>query len=280
MMLTRRNEKRTRAKPEGAERITPPHERAAQAVRTLTRLTAVLGALAIGAVVFALATFASAQARLSSVDTETAPVCTAVQAIKAGTVIEANMLTLQDVPVPLAAEGAIGTREEAVGKLAVEPIPANGQITAGALASSEPAASLAGALDAGSRAVSVAVDAETGLAGLIRHGDRVDVLSEGRAIVENAKVIAVDSSLSETLEEYATVTVQVSPEDAIAIQAAQELAPVRLSMRSAADALTEEASGETTITEAGNDSAGASELATTRNDRGLTTTAESGKGVL
>ena len=279
-MLTRRNEKRTRTKPEGAERITPPHERAAQAVRTLTRLTAVLGALAIGAVVFALATFASAQARLSSVDTETAPVCTAVQAIKAGTVIEANMLTLQDVPVPLAAEGAIGTREEAVGKLAVEPIPANGQITAGALASSEPAASLAGALDAGSRAISVAVDAETGLAGLIRHGDRVDVLSEGRAIVENAKVIAVDSSLSETLEEYATVTVQVSPEDAIAIQAAQELAPVRLSMRSAADALTEEASGETTITEAGNDSAGASELATTRNDRGLTTTAESGKGVL
>lgn len=279
-MLTRRNEKRTRAKPEGAERITPPHERAAQAVRTLTRLTAVLGALAIGAVVFALATFASAQARLSSVDTETAPVCTAVQAIKAGTVIEANMLTLQDVPVPLAAEGAIGTREEAVGKLAVEPIPANGQITAGALASSEPAASLAGALDAGSRAISVAVDAETGLAGLIRHGDRVDVLSEGRAIVENAKVIAVDSSLSETLEEYATVTVQVSPEDAIAIQAAQELAPVRLSMRSAADALTEEAAGETTITEAGNDSAGASELATTRNDRGLTTTAESGKGVL
>lgn len=279
-MLTRRNEKRTRAKPEGAERITPPHERAAQAVRTLTRLTAVLGALAIGAVVFALATFASAQARLSSVDTETAPVCTAVQAIKAGTVIEANMLTLQDVPVPLAAEGAIGTREEAVGKLAVEPIPANGQITAGALASSEPAASLAGALDAGSRAISVAVDAETGLAGLIRHGDRVDVLSEGRAIVENAKVIAVDSSLSETLEEYATVTVQVSPEDAIAIQAAQELAPVRLSMRSAADALTEEASGEMTITEAGNDNAGASELATTRNDRGLITTAESGKGVL
>ena len=279
-MLTRRNEKRTRAKPEGAERITPPHERAAQAVRTLTRLTAVLGALAIGAVVFALATFASAQARLSSVDTETAPVCTAVQAIKAGTVIEANMLTLQDVPVPLAAEGAIGTREGAVGKLAVEPIPANGQITAGALASSEPAASLAGALDAGSRAISVAVDAETGLAGLIRHGDRVDVLSEGRAIVENAKVIAVDSSLSETLEEYATVTVQVSPEDAIAIQAAQELAPVRLSMRSAADALTEEASGETTITEAGNDSAGASKLATIRNDRGLTTTAESGKGVL
>lgn len=279
-MLTRRNEKRTRAKPEGAERITPPHERAAQAVRTLTRLTAVLGALAIGAVVFALATFASAQARLSSVDAETAPVCTAVQAIKAGTVIEANMLTLQDVPASLAAEGAIGTREEAVGKLAVEPIPANGQITAGALASSEPAASLAGALDAGSRAISVAVDAETGLAGLIRHGDRVDVLSEGRAIVENAKVIAVDSSLSETLEEYATVTVQVSPEDAIAIQAAQELAPVRLSMRSAVDALTEEASGETTITEAGNDSAEASVLATTRNDRGLTTTAESGKGVL
>lgn len=279
-MLTRRNEKRTRAKPEGAERITPPHERAAQAVRTLTRLTAVLGALAIGAVVFALATFASAQARLSSVDADTAPVCTAVQAIKAGTVIEANMLTLQDVPASLAVEGAIGTREEAVGKLAVEPIPANGQITAGALASSEPAASLAGALDAGSRAISVAVDAETGLAGLIRHGDRVDVLSEGRAIVENAKVIAVDSSLSETLEEYATVTVQVSPEDAIAIQAAQELAPVRLSMRSAVDALTEEASGETTITEAGNDSAEASVLATTRNDRGLTTTAESGKGVL
>lgn len=257
-MFTRRNERPPRAKaPEGAGRAVPPHERSAQAVRTLTRLTAVLGALAIGAVVFALATFASAQARLSSVDAETVPVCTAAQAIAAGTVIEAGMLTVQDVPASLAAEGAIGTREEAAGKLAVEPIPANGQVTSGALAASDAAASLAGALDAGNRAISVAVDAETGLAGLVRHGDRVDVLSEGRAIVEGAKVLAVDSSLSETLEEYATVTVQVLPEDAAAIQAAQQLAPVRLTMRAAADVLAEEATAQDAAVEAGEGGTGA-----------------------
>lgn len=256
-MLTRRNERPARAKaPKDAERAVPPHERSAQAVRTLTRLTAVLGALAIGAVVFALATFASAQARLSSVDAETVPVCTAAQAIAAGTVIEADMLTVRDVPASLAAEGAIGAREEAAGKLTVEPIPANGQVTAGALAASDAAASLADALDAGSRAISVAVDAETGLAGLVRHGDRVDVLSEGHAIVEGAKVLAVDSSLSEALEEYATVTVQVSPEGAAAIQAAQQLAPVRLTMRAAADVLAEEAAAQAAAAEAGGGDAG------------------------
>ncbi len=250
-MFTRRNEKPPRAKaPEGAGRAVPPHERSAQAVRTLTRLTAVLGALAIGAVVFAVATFASAQARLSSVDAETVPVCTAAHAIEAGTTLEADMLTMRDVPASLVAEGALSSQEEAAGKLTVEPIPANGQVTAGALAASDAASSLAGALDANSRAISVAVDAETGLAGLIRHGDRVDVLSEGRTIVEGAKVVAVDSSLSETLEEYATVTMQVSPEDAAAIQAAQALAPVRLSMRAAADVLAEEAAVQAGAAEA------------------------------
>lgn len=253
-MFTRRNENPPRAKaPESAGRSMPPHERSARAVRTLTRLTAVLGALSIGSVVFALATFASAQARLANVDAETVPVCMAAQAIEAGTVLQPDMLTVRDVPAFLAVAGALGTREEAAGQLAVEPIPANGQVTAGALAASEAPASLAGALDAGSRAISVAVDAETGLAGLVRHGDRVDVLSEGRAIVEDARVVAVDSSLSETLEEYATVTVQVSPEDAAVIQAAQELAPVRLSMRAAADALALESE-----TEEGSDSAAAS----------------------
>lgn len=256
-MFTRRNERSPRAKaPEGAGRAVPPHERSAQAVRTLTRLTAVLGALALGAVVFALATFASAQAQLSSVDAETVPVCTAAQPIAAGTVLEADMLTVRDVPVSLAAEGAVSTREEAAGKLTVEPIPANGQVTLGALAASDAAASLAGALETGSRAISVAVDAETGLAGLVRHGDRVDVLSEGRAIVEGAKVVAVDSSLSETLEEYATVTVQVSPEDAAAIQAAQQLAPVRLTMRAAADVLAEEAAAQAAAAEAGGSGVG------------------------
>ena len=108
-------------------------------------------------------------------------------------------------------------------------------MTTVSLAAEGNASSLANALEPGLQAISVAVDAESGLAGLIRQGDHVDVLAEGNLVVENAAVLAVDSSLYEALHEYATVTLQVAPEDALALQAVQEQASVRLVMRAAAD---------------------------------------------
>lgn len=213
----------------------PASEGQARAVRTLARLAACLAALAVGAVVFAIATTASANARLSAFEGDVATVCVANAAVPAGTVLQADMLRTVEMPASHVAEGALASVDEAAGLTTVAPIPANGQVAALSLAMEGNVSSLANAIPAGYQAISVAVDAESGLAGLVRHGDRVDVLAEGRTVVADATVLAVDSSLSETLDEYATVTLQVTPEDALALQAQQEISPVRLAMRAAAD---------------------------------------------
>lgn len=237
-----------RFRPYDSARPKPPRpepmpERSARAVRTLARLSACLGALAVGAVVFAIAVSTSSQARLSVYDGDVRPVCVANEAVPAGTTLESDMLRVEDIPAAYVSEGALSSPEEAAGCVAVSPIPANGQVASTSVAAAGNASSLANALEPGFQAISVAVDAESGLAGLIRPGDHVDVLAEGRLAVANATVLALDSSLGEAQEEYATVTIQVSSEDALAIQAQQELAPVRFVMRAAADVLAERADG-------------------------------------
>lgn len=207
----------------------------ARAVKALSRLAACLGALAVGAVVFAVATTASANARLSAFEGGVAPVCVANVAVPAGTVLQADMLRTEEVPTAHVAEDALASAEEAVGIVTVAPISANGQVTSSALATEGNVSSLANAIAPGLQAISVAVDAESGLAGLVRQGDHVDVLAEGRTVVEDAVVLAVDASLAEAQDEYATVTVQMPPEDARALQAQQEISPVRFVMRAAAD---------------------------------------------
>lgn len=213
----------------------PNADEQARAVRTLSRLVACLGALAVGAVVFAIATTASANARLSAFEGDVTSVCVASVAVPAGTVLQADMLRTEEVPAAHVAEDALTSAEEAAGLVTLAPISANGQVTSSVVATEGNVSSLANAIDPGLQAISVAVDAESGLAGLIRQGDHVDVLAEGRTVVQDATVLAVDASLAEAQDEYATVTVQVSPEDARALQSQQDIAPVRFVMRAAAD---------------------------------------------
>lgn len=219
----------------------PTSARSERAVKTLSRLSSCLCAIAVGAVVFAVVTASSAQTRLAAFEGSTETVCVANVAIPSGTLLEAEMFRTEEIPSAYVAEGALPSPESATGRITVAPIASNGQVTAESLAAEGNASSLANALEPGLRAISIAVDAESGLAGLIRQGDRVDALAEGNLVVENAAVLAVDSSLDEALHEYATVTLQVAPEDALALQAVQEQASVRLVMRAAADNAQEDA---------------------------------------
>ena len=88
-------------------------------------------------------------------------------------------------------------------------------------------------------AASIAVNSETGVAGLVRQGDYVDVLAEGGALIEGVRVLALDAQLTGDITQYSTVTLEMSVLDAGAVQAAQMDNPVRLVLNSRAAASAE-----------------------------------------
>lgn len=112
---------------------------------------------------------------------------------------------------------------------------------------------LAAILPAGQRAVAVRVSAENTAGGFILPNDRVDVLhtvqrsgdgqsaSESRTILRNVRVLAIDQMADETSSESAaavgkTATLELTPEQAEVIAAAEASGSLSLALRSAADA--------------------------------------------
>ena len=120
---------------------------------------------------------------------------------------------------------------------------------------------LAAVLDPGTRAVSIAVDAVSGVAGLIWPGDRVDViltqetqqatsampLITSETVLENVRVIAVDQDIAQGAPTdggglagklVSTVTIQATPVQAERLAVATHLGHLSLAMRSVANSPT------------------------------------------
>ncbi|SLN36491.1 Flp pilus assembly protein CpaB [Oceanibacterium hippocampi] len=110
---------------------------------------------------------------------------------------------------------------------------------------------LAAALEPGMRAVSVPINATTGIAGFVFPGDRVDlILTQGfetpddpdrvsrlasETILSDLRVLAMDQKTDENVEEpevARVVTLEVSPEGAEVIAVAADLGRLSLSLRS------------------------------------------------
>ena len=104
-------------------------------------------------------------------------------------------------------------------------------------------------LDAGKRAVSIAVDSTTGNAGFIFPGDRVDLIlthvvnkqsvqtRASETFVEDVRVLAVDQMLDNPDNKAVlakTVTLEVTPKQAEEINLAKDLGKLSLSLRSLA----------------------------------------------
>ena len=104
-------------------------------------------------------------------------------------------------------------------------------------------------LDAGKRAVSIAVDSTTGNAGFIFPGDRVDLIlthtvnkqnvqtRASETFVEDVRVLAVDQMLDNPENKAVlakTVTLEVTPKQAEEINLAKDLGKLSLSLRSLA----------------------------------------------
>lgn len=104
-------------------------------------------------------------------------VVTAKQEIPARTEIKADMVELTRVPTNALLGGAFSSSEVVVGRIARIPIYKGEQLVQDKLASDKSDLGLSYVVPQGTRAMGVKVDKVIGAGGLIRPGDRVDVIA-------------------------------------------------------------------------------------------------------
>lgn len=106
-----------------------------------------------------------------------AEVVVPVREIPVNTPITEDMLTRRKMNVEEIPRGAVKNPHELVGMVAVRRLPAGQPVEREAVLPRGEALGLAGLVPPGMRAVTVALDPITGVAGLLKTGDRVDVVA-------------------------------------------------------------------------------------------------------
>lgn len=216
---------------------------AARDSRKLARITAIAVAVAIAGAGYGIVTGQSAASKASVLDEQTKQVVVAKSDIPTGTQITGDMVSVQNVPNSLVVTGSLDSADAVVGKTATSAIPANGVVSASEVSGDE-SDKLSGAIDPGMVAVSITVDAQSGVAGMLHQGDLVDVVgsdtNDGDAsaatLCSGAKVKALDSSMTDYSSEYTAVTVECSPADAAKIVANEGNGTVSVVLHSTATA--------------------------------------------
>ena len=234
--------------------------------------------IAVGTAMVARSMFAGAaapQAQAAPVVPTGPKVLVAQRALPAGTIITAESIGFQSWPAEMVADAYFLEGESDISKLlgtvVRHPITAGEPVTQGSLVSPGDRGFLAAALSPGMRAITVPVSAQTGVAGFVFPGDRVDImltqevtgvegqpLKASETIMRNLRVLATDQSTSQETEngktvvrESRTVTLEVTPKMAEKIAVAETIGQLSLSLRSLADNQTELeraiASGDVTI---------------------------------
>lgn len=206
--------------------------------RRVKRLAAIAAAsVAVALVSTAYGTWAalSSQAAIDTAAADTQPTLMVTKDVQAGEELLASSFEIRMVPRSLRVASALSSDTLAeggsvAGKHALASLPAGSQITPSALAGVAGGDRLAASLSADMQAVTVAVDAESGLAGQLRVSDRVRVVAlEGAAsgeaylatICDSARVMSLDGDQAAGSRGYASVTLEVDPAQAAAVRAAQ-----------------------------------------------------------
>jgi pilus assembly protein CpaB len=189
-------------------------------------------------------------------------VLVARKALPVGTIIDAESLTYQPWPKELmqSAYYLEGTpdadMQKLLGTVVRYQVTAGQPLTRGALVGPNDRGFLAAALGPGMRAITVPVNASTGVAGFVFPGDRVDMvltqqvegggegppLKVSETIVRNVRVLATDQRIDSKGEDgktevktFSNVTLEVTPRIAEKVAVAQSMGNLSLSLRSIAD---------------------------------------------
>ncbi|WEK00675.1 MAG: Flp pilus assembly protein CpaB [Candidatus Sphingomonas phytovorans] len=188
-------------------------------------------------------------------------VLVATRALPVGTILDATALKFQPWPKELV-DNAYFIKNTAdlkslQGTVVRNAITAGQPVTQGALVKPGDRGFLAAALGPGMRAVTVPVSAQTGVAGFVFPGDRIDLvltqtvtgggdgppLKVAETIMRNLRVLATDQRTDNQAGEdgktvvrtFSNVTIEATPKIAEKIAVAQTLGSLSLSLRSIAD---------------------------------------------
>lgn len=192
-------------------------------------------------------------------------VLVAKKAMPVGTIIDADSFAYQPWPKELMqtayyVEGDGAAPQTLLGTVVRYAITAGQPVTRGSLVGPQDRGFLAAALGPGMRAITVPVNASTGVAGFVFPGDHVDIvltqsvegggdgpeLKASETIVRNVRVLATDQRITEKddagkaeVKTFANVTMEVTPTIAEKVAVAQSIGTLSLSLRSIADTTAE-----------------------------------------
>lgn len=225
-------------------------------VKILALVTAVIAAVL-------LYNFLNTLDEKASVEVVKTGVLTASVNIPPNTPITADMVEISQLPVEAAHKEAVVNEVAAVGKFSKYEITAGEQVLSTKLISPEGGAgdgTLAYEIKPGMRAISIGVGNLSGLVGMIKPQNAVDVIAQFQRtekqpdgvekiidyttmIAENIKVLAVDEILSqegktinaETGLYYTSVTLEVTTQQAMELNMSEYKGQLRLLLRSPLD---------------------------------------------
>lgn len=189
----------------------------------------------------------------------------ATKPLPVGTIIDAESFRYQPWPKDLVKdvyyERGKEEPKDLAGRVVRIALTAGQPVTKGALVAPGDRGFLAAALGAGMRAITVPVNANSGVAGFIFPGDRVDLvvtqdvpgggdgppLKVSETVITNLRVLATDQRTDKVVNEegqatavvFSNVTLEATPRIAEQIAVAQRVGELSLTLRSIADNATE-----------------------------------------
>jgi pilus assembly protein CpaB len=219
--------------------------------------------IAIGTAFVARSMFAGAGAPQAEAAMAAAPVgpkvLVAQRALPPGTIITADALSFQSWPGEMVKDAYFIEGEadmaKLIGTVVRFAVTAGEPVTQGSLVSPQDRGFLAAALTPGMRAITVPISQQSGVAGFIFPGDRVDMMltqavggAEGTSlqvaetVLRNLRVLATDQATTQVVVDgvaqprvSATVTLEVTPRIAEKVTVAQTLGSISFSLRPLAD---------------------------------------------
>lgn len=185
-------------------------------------------------------------------------VLVAQRALTPGTIITPDALSFQPWPTEMVKDAYFiegeADMQKLIGTVVRFAVTAGEPVTQGALVSPEDRGFLAAALTPGMRAITVPVSSQSGVAGFIFPGDRVDMMltqsvggekgamQVAETVLRNLRVLATDQSTSQQVVDgkaqprvSGTVTLEVTPRIAEKVTVAQTLGTISFSLRPLAD---------------------------------------------
>lgn len=218
-----------------ADVAAPADESLARRCKQMSAIVAASVAVSCVSLGYALWQSAAAQSAVDQATRGSSAVWVTARDVKAGDVIDAGALEVRRVPeayrsaAALAAEGDDALAGVS-GARALVDMPAGSQLCSDFVTGTGSDGRLAGQLALGMEAVSLSVDDETGIAGLVKPYDSVRVVSTEQAssgvmdlqvLAERSRVLAVGGDGYVDGASYSAVVVEVTPDEADAIRQAQ-----------------------------------------------------------